>query len=154
MLFYRQKVESLPQSTVKKTLFPGNTFLLSFTVFVHFERVWQARPFRFEPFWLKPFWFKLSVAHAQRLWFSSRLSFNFCTVPPWVGKTDATTRMAGDRMPSEWYEVIRGPKRPSQKWPRASPHESVESRQPLSGSGQPGQGVVGVNVVELRGLVN
>ena len=40
-------------------------------------------------------------------------------------------------VPSGWYEVIRGPRPPSQKWPRASPHQSAQSRQPLSGSGPP-----------------
>ena len=40
-------------------------------------------------------------------------------------------------VPSGWYEVIRGPRPPSQKWPWASPHQSAQSRQPLFGSGPP-----------------
>ena len=46
-------------------------------------------------------------------------------------------------VPSGWYEVIRGPRPPSQKWPRASPTHSAQSGQPLAGSSPPSRPVVG-----------
>ena len=42
-------------------------------------------------------------------------------------------------VPSGWYEVIRGPRPPSQKWPRASPHQSAQSRGQRRGLGRVGQ---------------
>ena len=92
-------------------------------------RLFQTVPSEQWPFWLKP-----SVAHAEGLGvFFAVSSFNFSTVLPLVSKTDATTRMAGDRSA---VRVGRGhpwTQTTSQKWPRASFHQLAQSRQPLNG---------------------